>query len=51
MESGIDPLGETGAAVADDLVLRFAEALARTPDTERTEADRSGGADHINPRV
>lgn len=34
MESGIDPLGDKGAAVVDDLVHRFAEVLARTPDTE-----------------
>ncbi|MGW1641686.1 MerR family transcriptional regulator [Streptomyces lavendulae] len=32
MESGIDPLSDKGAAVADDLVHRFAEVLARTPD-------------------
>ncbi|MEU9942903.1 MerR family transcriptional regulator [Streptomyces lavendulae] len=102
MGSGVDPLGDEGAALADDLVHRFAEALARAPDTEfrdwmaqqfeeahdprvdrywrlvwivngwrvvpdlipvypwlvqalrhrpRTEADRSGGAEHINPRV
>jgi len=34
MESGIEPLGGGGAPVIDDLVHRFAEVLARTPDTE-----------------
>ncbi|MGW6983016.1 MerR family transcriptional regulator [Streptomyces sp. NPDC054932] len=34
MESGIDPLGDAAAPVVDDLVHRFAEVLARTPDTE-----------------
>ncbi|MFI8436195.1 MerR family transcriptional regulator [Streptomyces sp. NPDC079020] len=34
MESGIDPLGESGASVVDGLVHRFAEVFARTPDTE-----------------
>ncbi|MFJ3725408.1 MerR family transcriptional regulator [Streptomyces sp. NPDC090045] len=33
VESGIDPLGDRGARVIDDLVHRFAEVLARTPDT------------------
>ncbi|WP_338931410.1 MerR family transcriptional regulator [Streptomyces netropsis] len=33
-ESGIDPLGDRGASVIDDLVHRFAEVFARTPDTE-----------------
>ncbi|MBT1188439.1 MerR family transcriptional regulator [Streptomyces sp. CJ_13] len=34
MESGIDPLSDRGATIIDDLVDRFAEVLARTPDTE-----------------
>ncbi|MFD9337172.1 MerR family transcriptional regulator [Streptomyces sp. NPDC060028] len=34
MEAGIDPLSDRGALVIDDLVHRFAEVLARTPDTE-----------------
>ncbi|MFB7978558.1 MerR family transcriptional regulator [Streptomyces vinaceus] len=34
MEAGIDPHGDSGARIVDDLVLRFAEALARTPDPE-----------------
>jgi DNA-binding transcriptional MerR regulator len=34
MDSGIDPLGDGGAPVIDDLVHRFAEVLARTPDAE-----------------
>ncbi|WP_404955223.1 MerR family transcriptional regulator [Streptomyces sp. 147326] len=34
VESGIDPLSDRGAPVIDDLVHRFAEAFARTPDTE-----------------
>ncbi|MFJ6760555.1 MULTISPECIES: MerR family transcriptional regulator [unclassified Streptomyces] len=33
VESGIDPLSDRGAPVIDDLVQRFAEAFARTPDT------------------
>ncbi|WP_035796854.1 helix-turn-helix domain-containing protein [Kitasatospora mediocidica] len=33
-ESGIDPLDDRAAPVVDDLVHRFAEAFARTPDTE-----------------
>ncbi|MEU1087478.1 MerR family transcriptional regulator [Streptomyces sp. NPDC005892] len=37
MESGIDPLSDRGASVIDDLVHRFAEVLARTPDTEFRE--------------
>ncbi|MFC1232719.1 MerR family transcriptional regulator [Streptomyces sp. Sce081] len=34
MESGIDPLSSRFVAVIDDLVHRFAEVLACTPDTE-----------------
>ncbi|MDQ0828376.1 DNA-binding transcriptional MerR regulator [Streptomyces achromogenes] len=34
MESGIDPLSNRAAPVIDDLVHRFAEVFARTPDTE-----------------
>ncbi|MER5602458.1 MerR family transcriptional regulator [Streptomyces sp. NPDC002265] len=34
MESGMDPLGERAAPVVDDLVRRFAEVFARTPDPE-----------------
>ncbi|MEU8707437.1 MerR family transcriptional regulator [Streptomyces sp. NPDC048565] len=34
MESGVDPLGSGAAPVIDDLVHRFAEVFARTPDTE-----------------
>ncbi|MFG2222397.1 MerR family transcriptional regulator [Streptomyces sp. NPDC048644] len=34
MESGIDPLSDRAAPVIDDLVHRFAEVFARTPDTE-----------------
>lgn len=34
MESGIDPLGDGGAPVIDDLVRRFAEVFGRTPDVE-----------------
>lgn len=33
-EAGIDPLGDRAAPVVDDLVHRFAEVFARTPDTE-----------------
>ncbi|WKD36774.1 MerR family transcriptional regulator [Streptomyces xanthophaeus] len=33
-ESGIDPLGDRGARIVDDLVHRFAAVFARTPDTE-----------------
>ncbi|MFI1285004.1 MerR family transcriptional regulator [Streptomyces sp. NPDC020858] len=33
-ESGIDPLGDGGAPVVDDLVRRFAEVFGRTPDAE-----------------
>ncbi|MEU9117789.1 MerR family transcriptional regulator [Streptomyces sp. NPDC048483] len=33
-ESGIDPLNDRVAPVIDDLVHRFAEAFARTPDAE-----------------
>ncbi|ARF74096.1 MerR family transcriptional regulator [Kitasatospora albolonga] len=34
MESGIDPLSNRAVPVMDDLVHRFAEVFARTPDTE-----------------
>ncbi|MFK0232481.1 MerR family transcriptional regulator [Streptomyces vinaceus] len=34
MEAGIDPLGDGGARVVDDLVHRFAGVLARKPDRE-----------------
>ncbi|MFF1443574.1 MerR family transcriptional regulator [Streptomyces sp. NPDC058295] len=34
MESGIDPLSDRVVPVVDDLVHRFAEVFARTPDTE-----------------
>ncbi|MFB7256152.1 MerR family transcriptional regulator [Streptomyces nojiriensis] len=34
VESGIDPLGDRGTRVVDDLVHRFAAVFARTPDTE-----------------
>ncbi|WP_033355031.1 MerR family transcriptional regulator [Kitasatospora aureofaciens] len=34
LESGIDPLSDRVAPVIDDLVHRFAEVFARTPDTE-----------------
>ncbi|MFF0218151.1 MerR family transcriptional regulator [Streptomyces vinaceus] len=34
MEAGIDPCGDSGVRIVDDLVHRFAEALARTPDPE-----------------
>ncbi|MFJ9417714.1 MerR family transcriptional regulator [Streptomyces sp. NPDC101227] len=34
MESGIDPLSNGAVPVIDDLVHRFAEVFARTPDTE-----------------
>lgn len=33
-ESGIDPLSDKAAPVVDDLVQRFAEVFARTPDAE-----------------
>ncbi|MFB7333092.1 MerR family transcriptional regulator [Streptomyces adustus] len=33
MESGLDPRGNRAALVVDDLVHRFAEVFARTPDT------------------
>lgn len=33
-ESGIDPLSDKAAPVIDDLVQRFAEVFARTPDAE-----------------
>ncbi|WP_327167818.1 MerR family transcriptional regulator [Streptomyces subrutilus] len=51
MESGIDPLGDRGQAVVDDLVRRFAEVLARTPDTAfRDWMARRFGEAH-DPRV
>ncbi|MCX4744962.1 MerR family transcriptional regulator [Kitasatospora sp. NBC_01287] len=34
MESGIDPLNDRAVPVIDDLVHRFAEVFARTPDAE-----------------
>lgn len=34
LESDIDPLSDRAAPLIDDLVRRFAEAFARTPDTE-----------------
>ncbi|MGX1548922.1 helix-turn-helix domain-containing protein [Streptomyces adustus] len=34
MESGLDPRGDRAALVVDDLVHRFADVFARTPDTE-----------------
>ncbi|MET9183375.1 MerR family transcriptional regulator [Kitasatospora aureofaciens] len=34
LESGIDPLSDRVAPVIDDLIHRFAEVFARTPDTE-----------------
>ncbi|MGA4951099.1 MerR family transcriptional regulator [Streptomyces lydicamycinicus] len=34
MESGIDPLSDRAAPVIDDLIHRFAEVFARTPDRE-----------------
>ncbi|MFF4444265.1 hypothetical protein [Streptomyces sp. NPDC001502] len=34
LESGIDPLGDRGTRIIDDLVHRFAAVFARTPDTE-----------------
>ncbi|WP_336048424.1 MerR family transcriptional regulator [Streptomyces sp. CA2R101] len=34
MESGVDPLSDRAAPVIDDLIHRFAEAFARTPDTQ-----------------
>ncbi|GAA2591721.1 MerR family transcriptional regulator [Streptomyces tubercidicus] len=34
MESDIDPLSDRAAPIIDDLVHRFAEVFARTPDTE-----------------
>lgn len=34
VESGIDPLGNRATPVIDDVVHRFAEVFARTPDTE-----------------
>ncbi|MFF3677159.1 MerR family transcriptional regulator [Streptomyces sp. NPDC002120] len=34
MDSGIDPRSDRGAPVIDDLVHRFAEVFARTPDRE-----------------
>ncbi|MFI9050421.1 MerR family transcriptional regulator [Streptomyces sp. NPDC053427] len=34
MESGIDPLGNGAVPAIDDLVQRFAEVFARTPDAE-----------------
>ena len=37
MESGIDPLSDRAAPVIDDLVHRFAEVFARTPDTQFRE--------------
>ncbi|MEE4417869.1 MULTISPECIES: MerR family transcriptional regulator [Streptomyces] len=33
-ESGIDPLSDEAVPIVDDLVQRFAEVLARTPDAE-----------------
>ncbi|MEU6328499.1 MerR family transcriptional regulator [Streptomyces sp. NPDC047049] len=37
MESGVDPLSDRAAPVIDDLIHRFAEVFARTPDTEFRE--------------
>ncbi|MCF4136279.1 hypothetical protein L1856_04370 [Streptomyces sp. Tue 6430] len=37
VDSGIDPLGDRAAPLVDDLVHRFAEVFARTPDTEFRE--------------
>ncbi|MFF9060184.1 MerR family transcriptional regulator [Streptomyces sp. NPDC014882] len=37
VDSGIDPLSDRAAPLVDDLVHRFAEVFARTPDTEFRE--------------
>ncbi|MEU9163139.1 hypothetical protein AB0D29_23090 [Streptomyces sp. NPDC048424] len=42
MESGIDPLSDRGGPVIDELVHRFAEAFARTPDRDFRDWMASG---------
>ncbi|MEU7605142.1 MerR family transcriptional regulator [Streptomyces sp. NPDC040724] len=51
VESGIDPLGDRGARVIDDLVHRFAEVLARTPDTRFREWMAERFEEAHDPRV
>ncbi|MGW7456791.1 MerR family transcriptional regulator [Streptomyces sp. NPDC054797] len=51
MESGIDPLGDTAASVVDDLVHRFAEVFARTPDAEFREWMARRFEEAHDPRV
>lgn len=50
-ESGIDPLSDKAAPVVDDLVQRFAEVFARTPDTEFRDWMAQQFEDAHDPRV
>ncbi|MFJ2899421.1 MerR family transcriptional regulator [Streptomyces sp. NPDC087218] len=51
VKSGIDPLGDRAAPVVDDLVHRFAEVFARTPDTEFREWMARKFEEAHDPRV
>ncbi|MFF3391317.1 MerR family transcriptional regulator [Streptomyces sp. NPDC002669] len=51
VESGIDPLGDRAAPVVDDLVHRFAEVFARTPDAEFREWMARKFEEAHDPRV
>ncbi|MFD6969266.1 hypothetical protein [Streptomyces sp. NPDC059949] len=51
MESGIDPLGDGGAPVIDDLVRRFAEVFGRTPDAEFRDWTAERFEEAHDPRV
>ncbi|MEV7443580.1 MerR family transcriptional regulator [Streptomyces sp. NPDC091204] len=51
MESGIDPRSERGAPVIDDLVHRFAEVFARTPDRDFREWMARQFEEAHDPRV
>ncbi|MEU9081850.1 MerR family transcriptional regulator [Streptomyces sp. NPDC048357] len=51
MESGIDPLSDRAAPVIDDLVHRFAEAFARTPDRDFREWMARQFEEAHDPRV
>ncbi|MFB7177844.1 MerR family transcriptional regulator [Streptomyces sp. NPDC056257] len=51
MESGIDPRSDRGAPVIDDLVHRFAEVFARTPDREFREWMAQQFEEAHDPRV
>ncbi|MFF4078795.1 MerR family transcriptional regulator [Streptomyces sp. NPDC001777] len=51
VKSGIDPLGDRAAPVVDDLVHRFAEVFARTPDAEFREWMARKFEEAHDPRV